>query len=192
MMREPVGLILAGGRATRMGGVPKAGVILDGRPLLDHCIARLAPQVRALAVNANDPFETSLPVLPDTMPGHLGPLAGILAGLDWAAAQGATHLVSVAVDTPFFPCDLVPQLIMAGASHASGMAIAATPDGDHGTFGIWPVVLRADLAAYLQDGGRKVRTFTDGQHAGRAHFADQVAFFNINTPDDLAKAETWM
>lgn len=188
-MREPVGIILAGGRGTRMGGVAKADVRLGGVRLLDHCFDRLDPQVSRLAVNANDPVETALPVVRDTLKGHLGPLAGILAGLDWAIATGATHMVSVAVDTPFFPCDLVPQLIMAGGG---GLAIAATADGDHGTFGLWPVTLRDPLAEFLDGGGRKVRAFMDAQNAAKVQFADPEAFFNINTPDDLAKAATWL
>lgn len=187
-MREPVGLILAGGRSTRMGGTPKADLMLGGIRLLDHCIARIEPQVAELALNSNTDIETNLQVLPDTMDGHLGPLAGVLAGLEWAQNAGATHLVSVAVDTPFFPCDLVPFLLMAGDEHPLGLAIASTPDGEHGTFGIWPVALRAELAAFLENGGRKVRAFTHAQNAACANFPDDAAFFNINTPEDLTKA----
>jgi len=191
-VREPVGLILAGGRGVRMGGVAKAGLMLGGRTLLTHCTARLDPQVCGVAVNTNAALDTTLPVVPDTMAGHLGPLAGILAGLDWARAQGATHMVSVAVDTPFFPCDLVPQLLLAGEGHAAGLAVAATTDGAQGTFGVWPVALQDALADFIANGGRRVRDFTEDQGAATADFPDPKAFFNINTPDDLAQAAAWL
>ncbi len=193
-MLEPHGIILAGGLGTRMGGVLKAEIKLGGRRLLDHAIARLDPQVRALAVNANEPVKTSLPCLPDTQAGHLGPLAGVLTGLHWAADNGATHVVSVAVDTPFFPCDLVPHLIAAGQSHPQGLAVAATSDGQHGTFGIWPVALREDLTAFLTHGGRKIRDWTTKHNAALAPFPDTTPalFFNINTPEDLSEAAKWI
>ena len=175
-----------------MGGVAKAGLMLGRRTLLSHCIARLDPQVRGVAVNSNAPLNTTLPVVPDTVAGHLGPLAGILAGLEWAASLGATHLVSVAVDTPFFPCDLVPQLLLAGEGHTTGLAIAASTDGAHGTFGVWPVALQHALADFIENGGRRVRDFTEDQGAATAYFPDPKAFFNINTPDDLAQAHAWM
>ncbi|WP_281984326.1 molybdenum cofactor guanylyltransferase MobA [Thalassorhabdomicrobium marinisediminis] len=190
-MREPFGLILAGGRGTRMGGVSKAGLLLGGESLLERVQARLAPQVTRIAVNANAPLRTPHPVIRDSLEGHFGPLAGVLTGLDWAAALGASHIVTVAVDTPFFPCDLVPRLLLAGGG---GLAIAETSDGEHGTFGLWPVSLRAPLAAYLEQGGRKVRTFTTAQGAALARFPDTTppAFFNINTPDDLTRAADWL
>lgn len=193
-MPKPCGLILAGGLGTRMGGVTKADVRLGGTRLLRLCEERLEPQVDGLAVNTNDPLETALPQLPDTMEGHLGPLAGILAGLDWAETRGHTHMVSVAVDTPFFPCDLVPYLQMAAEAHPLGLAIAATSEGEHGTFGSWPVALIPALTTFLQGGGRKVRAFTSLQNAALARFPDTTppAFFNINTPDDLAQAEGWL
>jgi len=191
-MREPVGLILSGGRGTRMGNVAKADLLLGDTRLLDRCIARLDPQVRAIAVNSNDPVTTQRPVIADTLQGHLGPLAGVLTGLEWAETQGASHAVSVAVDTPFFPCDLVPHLIMAGQSHPDGFAIAGTAAGDHATFGIWPVALRRRLEDFLTSGERKVRAFAQMQGAAKAMFPDEQAFFNINTPDDLAQAHRWL
>lgn len=190
-MREPVGVILAGGRGTRMGGVAKADVKLGDTRLLDLCIDRLDPQVSHLAVNANDPVGTRLPVIADTVAGHLGPLAGVLSGLIWGENVGATHIVTVAVDTPFFPCDLVPRLLMAGDG---GLAIATTPDGQQGTFGLWPVALQSALAEFLNDGGRKVRAFTQTHAAALAPFPETTppAFFNINTPDDLTQATGWI
>lgn len=190
-MREPIGLILAGGRGARMGDVAKADLQLGGRRLLDLCADRLEPQVSAMAVNSNNPINTGLQIIEDTMSGHLGPLAGVLAGLEWAQSIGETHIVTAAVDTPFFPCDLVPNLLMAGEG---GLAIAATSDGDHGTFGIWPVTLHTALATFLEGGGRKVRAFTTSHGAAIAMFPDTTppSFFNINTPDDLAQAALWM
>lgn len=191
-MREPLGLILAGGLARRMGGTPKHGLDLGGMSLMDHCTARLDPQVSAIAISANTPINTSHPVLKDTKSGYLGPLAGILAGLDWAHHQGGTHLVSVAVDTPFFPCDLVPRLILAGMDHPQGFAIATTAQGVHATFGLWPVSLRAPLLDFLNDGGRKLRIFTNDYSAAKAQFDDERSFFNINTPENLQQAASWM
>ena len=190
-MLEPAGLILAGGRSTRMG-TPKAQIALGEHTLLERCIDRLSPQVNRLAVNTNTTLPTDLPQIADTMDGHLGPLAGILAGLIWAKDQGAQHMVSVAVDTPFFPCDLVPHLLM--AADDTGLAIASTADGEHGTFGLWPVSLITPLTAFLTDGGRKVRTFTQSQNAKLAPFHDTTppAFFNINTPADLQQAAAWL
>ncbi|MEL6609108.1 MAG: molybdenum cofactor guanylyltransferase MobA [Pseudomonadota bacterium] len=195
-MQQPVGVILAGGQATRMGGGDKARLMLGGQSLLARVRDRLEPQVAALALNANgdaDRFaDTGLPVVGDSVAGFAGPLAGVLAGLDWAAGQGAVHVVSVAADTPFFPCDLVPRLMMAAGP--SGLALAATPRGDghpglHPTFGLWPVSLRDDLRAALEAGTRKVLAWTDRHDAGVATWPDEAAFFNVNTPQDLATAE---
>ena len=106
-MREPLGLILAGGLGTRMGGTLKADVSLGGVTLLARAIERLEPQVAGVVVNSNAPITPKLPVVADATREHLGPLAGILAGLDWAREHDATHIVSVAVDTPFFPCSTI-------------------------------------------------------------------------------------
>ncbi|SFD55758.1 molybdenum cofactor guanylyltransferase [Sulfitobacter brevis] len=197
-MKQPLGVILAGGQATRMGGGDKGLLPLKGGTLLSSVIARLAPQVATVALNANgDPVRFAhldLPVLPDSIEGFVGPLAGVLAGLDWAAAQGADTIVTAAADTPFFPCDLVPQLLLASEGMDHPLALAATPDAERGkarhpTFGIWPVALRDDLRAALAGGLRKVVLWTD-QHGGRtAMFPDEAAFFNVNTPEDLARAE---
>lgn len=193
-MREPFGLILAGGRGTRMGGVAKADLMLGEQSLLLRCAERLEPQVRKLGVNTNDTIYSKWDVVPDTMTGRLGPLAGILAGLGWAQSQGASHIVSVAVDTPFFPCDLVPRLLMASKGHEDGLVVAATSDGEHGTFGLWSVEIKDQLAAFLEKGGRKVRDFTHAHNAAIAHFPDTIppTFFNINTPDDLEQARAWL
>lgn len=196
-MTAPLGVILAGGQATRMGGGDKGLRVVAGQRLLDHVTARLGPQVAGMALNANgDPARFDgfgLPVLPDSLPGWPGPLAGVLAGLDWAARQGADAVVSVAADTPFFPRDLVARL--QSVVGPSGLALAATREGDrlwrHPTFGLWPVALREDLRAALEGGLRKVVLWTDRHGAGTAEFgtAPFDPFFNINTPEDIETAE---
>ncbi|MFT6675461.1 MAG: molybdopterin-guanine dinucleotide biosynthesis protein A [Sulfitobacter sp.] len=200
-MKQPLGVILAGGLASRMGGGDKGLLALRGQSLLDRVIERLQPQVADLALNANgDPVRfaaLNLPVLADSIEGYAGPLAGVLAGLDWAAEQGAESIVTAAADTPFFPCDLVPHLLLKSEGMAQPLVLAATPDAKRGTarhptFGLWPVALRDDLRAALHGGLRKVVLWTD-QHGGRtALFPDEQAFFNVNTPEDLAKAEAML
>lgn len=200
-MKQPLGVILAGGQATRMGGGDKGLLTLGGETLLARVIDRLSPQVDGLALNANGDaarfVDLDLPVLSDSIDGFLGPLAGVLAGLDWAATQGADTIVTAAADTPFFPCDLVPQLLLRNEGMVHPLVLAATPDPQRGTarhptFGLWPVALRDDLRAALAGGLRKVILWTD-QHSGReALFPDENAFFNVNTPQDLAHAETML
>ncbi|MBW4972690.1 molybdenum cofactor guanylyltransferase MobA [Roseovarius mucosus] len=205
-MTEPLGVILAGGQATRMGGGDKGLLALDERPILAHVIDRLAPQVGAMALNANgEPARFAafgLPVLPDPIPGFAGPLVGVLAGLDWAAGQGADSIVTVAADTPFFPTDLVAHLAQTGEGMARPLVLAATPRGDtetksmsgsglirHPTFGLWPTALRHDLRAALLDGLRKVVLWTDKHDGREAVFDDALdPFFNVNTPEDLDAA----
>ncbi len=192
-MKQPLGVILAGGQARRMGGGDKALLNLNGKTLLDHAIARLAPQVAGLALNANGDAARfarfNLPVLADSIEGFAGPLAGILAGLDWAADEGADSIVSVAVDTPFFPCDLVPHLLLASEGMANPLVLAETENGRHPTFGLWPVALRDDLRAALKGGLRKVVQWTDAHGGREALFPGPGGpFFNVNTPEDLEQA----
>ncbi|MCF6232896.1 MAG: molybdenum cofactor guanylyltransferase MobA [Rhodobacteraceae bacterium] len=199
-MKQPLGVILAGGLARRMGGGDKGLLPLGATTLLAHVIDRLEPQVAGLALNANGDATRfagfGLPVVADSIDGFAGPLAGVLAGLDWAADQGADTIVTAAADTPFFPCDLVPRLLLASEGMDRPLVLAATPDERRGgvrhpTFGLWPVALRDDLRAALQDGLRKVVLWSD-QHGGReALFTQQGIdpFFNVNTPDDLVQAE---
>jgi molybdenum cofactor guanylyltransferase len=195
---KPLGVILAGGRATRMGGGDKGLRVVGDRRLIDHVLKRLRPQVAEIAINANgDPSrfaEFSLPVLADSIAGHPGPLAGVLAGLDWAAGQGARSIVTVAADTPFFPRDLVARL--QDAAGPEGLALAASRDAEgawqrHPTFGLWPVALNEDLRAALRGGLRKIVLWTDRHVAGQADFeSDPIdPFFNVNTPEDIARAE---
>lgn len=204
-MKEVLGVILAGGQATRMGGGDKCLLEIGERSLLDHVISRLSPQVSGMALNANgsaarfDAF--GLPVVADSIAGFPGPLAGVLAGLDWAAEQGASAIVTVAADTPFFPNDLVARFEAETTDMGHPLVLAATPRGlektksmsrsglvRHPTFGLWPVALRDDLRSALEDGVSKVVIWTE-RHGGReAVFDDSDAFFNVNTPEDLQAA----
>ena len=195
-MQQPVGVILAGGLATRMGGGDKGRLMLGGRSLFAHVIDRIAPQVAELALSANGDAarfgDLGLPVLRDSVAGYPGPLAGVLAGLDWAAGQGATHVVSVAADTPFLPEDLVPRLLLAAEGGAPVVMAASEMEGRlvrQPTFGLWSVNLRGDLRDALARGVRKVGQWAGEQGAALAPFpAGRVnPFFNINTAEDLAR-----
>ncbi len=194
-MTAPLGVILAGGQARRMGGGDKGLLMLGGKPILAHVIDRLSPQVAGLALNANgDParFDAfGLLVLPDSIAEFPGPLAGVLAGLDWAADKGATHIVTAAADTPFFPADLVPCLMLAAETEGKPIALARTENGRHPTFGLWPVSLRDDLRRALENGVRKVVQWTDSHGTAMADFpvSGFDPFFNVNTPEDLAEAQ---
>ena len=188
------GVILAGGLARRMGGRDKAFLSLGGGTLLDRALARLGPQVDALAINSNgDPAafaDHDAPLVPDLDDSRAGPLAGVLAGLTHAEGAGASHVVTVAVDTPFFPSDLVERLRAAAQGGGVPLACAATGERTHPVFGLWPVALRADLAQALADGERKVDRWTARHGCAVARWdADPFdPFFNVNTPDDLARA----
>ncbi len=194
---RPPAVILAGGQGRRMGHADKALCLLAGKPLLDHVIARLAPQCDRLALSANGDAARfarfGLPVLPDATPDHPGPLAGLLAGMDWAAADGASAILSVAVDTPFLPPDLAARL---AAAAGQGAAIAASPDASgqmraHPTAGLWPVHARADLRAALAAGHRRLMAWAEAQNAVQVPFEAHPLdpFFNLNTPADVALAE---
>ena len=184
------GVILAGGAARRMGGQDKAMVRLAGQSLISHVLARLDPQVERLAISANGDaarFGRGFAVLPDDT-SH-GPLSGVLAALDWAAPLGATAVVSVAVDTPFFPADLVAQLCLAAEQSSGGVAVAVSGGIDHPTFALWPVGLRGDLRDFLTSGSKtRVMDFARKHGAARATFGNDAAFMNVNTPEDLAIA----
>jgi len=199
-----LGVILAGGLATRMGGGDKCLLMAGGRSLLAHAIDRLRPQVDGLILNANgDPARFAgfgLPVVADSVAGFAGPLAGVLAGMEAAAARGASHIVTVAGDTPFFPGDLAARLRDAAQAEGKPLACAAAPEGgrlwDHPTFGLWPVALAADLRAALEGGVRKVVLWTGRHGCARAVFDPGAPdgsgidpFFNVNTPADLTEAD---
>jgi len=191
----PPAVILAGGLARRMGGGDKPLMSLGGRPLLRHILDRIWPQASGLALNANgDPARYrsfDLPILPDSVAGRPGPLAGILAALDWAAGQAQSHVLTVPGDTPFLPHDLMARLAAAVAAGASA-AIATSGGRRHPIAGLWPVTAREDLRrAVTEEGLRRVEDWVGRLGAVPIDFAiDPVdPFFNLNTPEDVAVAE---
>jgi molybdenum cofactor guanylyltransferase len=196
-----VGLLLAGGRSRRMGGGDKALRRLGDVTLLDRVIERLRPQVDALVLNANgDPVRFAsfaLPVVPDSLPGFAGPLAGVLAGLDWAAAErpDCGYVVSVATDAPFLPADLVARLAEGRQEAGADLACAASGGRTHPVFGLWPVGLREDLRRALVDQEiRKVDLFTARYRLAVVPFphAPVDPFFNANRPEDFEAAAALM
>lgn len=193
----PTGLILAGGLARRMGGGDKPLQHLAGRPILAHVVERLRGQCGSLLLNANgDPARFAafgLPVVVDTVPGYAGPLAGILAGLDWLAAERPDEdwLVSVAADTPFVPADLVARLQAARAAAGTPLACAASGGRQHHAIALWPVALREELRAALVAGERRLGLWAARHGVAAAEWPTEPVdpFFNINTPEELAGAE---
>lgn len=193
-----LGVLLAGGQSRRMGGGDKCLRPLGGRPILARIIERVAPQVRRLVINANgDPArfaEFGLPVVPDTVEGFAGPLAGVLAGLDWAAvnAPDCPYIATVPTDAPFLPADLVARLWAAIADDGADLACAASGGQTHPVVGLWPVRLRDDLRrAMIVEGIRKVDLWTAGHRLVTVTFAAAPVdpFLNVNRPEDLAEAE---
>ena len=192
------GVILAGGLSRRMGGGDKGLRLLAGRPILDHVIDRARLQVGPLVLNANGDAKRfaacGLPVVADGVDGFAGPLAGVLAGLDWAAdhAPGCTHLASFACDAPFLPEDLVDRLATALNDQDADLACAQSGGRAHPVFGLWPLSLREDLRqAMVEEGIRKVDVWTARHHLVHVDFADEPLdpFFNANRPEDLEAAE---
>lgn len=188
-------VVLAGGLSRRMGGGDKALLPFGPSTVLSAVLARLGPQAGPLAINANgDPGRLApygLPVLPDPVEGHPGPLAGILAAMLWARKLGAVAVLTVPGDAPFLPLDLVPRLARAGAP-----AIAASQGRPHPVAGLWPVALAEALHADLLRGTRKVGLFA---HAQGARVVDLPVppggpdpFLNLNTPEDLVLAARWL
>ena len=197
-MPDIVGLILAGGRSSRMGGGDKTILPIRGSPMIQIVADRLRRQVDQIAISSNqDPVGfpvLGLPVLADSITDFQGPLAGILTGLEWATSVQAARLLTVAGDTPFFPPDLAKRL-MSGAP-TGNIVIAGSQSGLHPVFALWPTALAKDLRGHLETGAtRKVLAFIDRYPHATVTF-DSVdlpggpidPFFNINTPDDLAEA----
>ncbi|MEQ8326920.1 MAG: molybdenum cofactor guanylyltransferase MobA [Parvibaculum sp.] len=203
---QVAGVLLAGGLSRRMGGGDKCLRELGGRPILAHIIARAAPQVGALVLNANgaparfDAF--GLPVAADVVEGYAGPLAGVLTGLDWAAenAPGARWLASFACDAPFFPTDMVARLLAAIEAEDADLACAVTHGRSHPVFGLWPLRLRGDLRrAMIEEEIRKVDLWTGRYKLVEVAFADAASpagpldpFFNTNRPEDLEQAAGYL
>jgi molybdenum cofactor guanylyltransferase len=199
-----VGVLLAGGKSSRMGGGDKCLRPLGGKPILTRIIDRLRPQVSDIVINANgDPARFAafgLPVVSDSVAGYQGPLAGVHAALEWVKANrpGVEHVVTVATDTPFFPNDLVQRLLEA-TSDASGFRVAQSEMGVHPVIGLWPIGLSEALETSLKRGERKVTAWTKDHGAVPVFFSPVEVggksidpFFNINAPDDLAAAEVFL
>jgi molybdopterin-guanine dinucleotide biosynthesis protein A len=192
------GLVLAGGLARRMGGGDKAMIRIGGETILERALARVAPQCVGMLINANgDPTRFArfgLPVVADDVSGFAGPLAGILAGLDWLAANAPTiaWLASVPGDCPFLPRDLVARLHAARAAAGVPLACAKSGDWRHPVVGLWPVGLREDMRRALVDEGlRKIEAWTARHGVGLAEWPAEPVdpFFNVNTPEDAAQAQ---
>jgi molybdopterin-guanine dinucleotide biosynthesis protein A len=192
-----LGLILAGGLARRMGGGDKPRTTIGGATILSRVLERMRAQCPRLVLNANgDPSrfaDTGLPVIADDVPDFAGPLAGVLAGLDWAAehAPEFESIVSVPGDCPFLPRDLVVRLHRARREQGMPLACARSGEWRHPVVALWPVALRADLrAALTQEGLRKIEVWTARHGIALANWpTDPVdPFFNVNTPEDAAAA----
>ncbi len=196
--RSVVGVVLAGGLSRRMGGGDKGLRDLAGRPMLAHVIDRLAPQVGRLILNANgDPGRFAafgLAVVPDTVGGFAGPLAGVLAGMRWAVANApqARWIATAPGDAPLLPHDFVQRLASAVADKDRGIALAESGGRLHPVGGLWPVALADDLEAALATGVRKVLDWADSRRVVPVPFAsvriggvEADPFLNANTPDEL-------
>ena len=192
------GIVLAGGQGRRMGGVDKGLQLLRGKPMVEWVLARLAPQVAEIIVNANQNIESYKKyghrVVRDEIAGFAGPLAGVLTALDWTAANAPAidWVASFPTDAPFFPEDLVARLADAIAHQGADLACATSDGQIHSVFALWPVKLRGDLRRALVDEAiRTVARWTDRYKLARVDFPCQPfdPFFNINRPENLAEAE---
>jgi molybdopterin-guanine dinucleotide biosynthesis protein A len=190
--------VLAGGLARRMGGGDKARIAIGGVPILNRVLACLAPQCTSLVINANgDPArfaDAKLPVVADSVPDFAGPLAGILAGLDWAALHRpeCEWLASVPGDCPFLPNDLVARLHAARVAARAPLACARSGEWRHPVVGLWPLALRDDLRrALVAEGLRKIEIWTARHGIAIADWPAKPVdpFFNVNTPEDAAQAQ---
>lgn len=191
MPPDTFGVILAGGLARRMGGGDKPLRALGGRPMLDHVIARLAPQCASLAINANGDAARfaayALPILPDTLPENPGPLAGILAAME---ASPLPWIVTAPGDSPFLPHDLVARLHAAREAAGAPMACAASAGHTHPPIALWPRALAAELRAAIEAGERKIDRWTARHGVATATWPSEPfdPFFNANTPEELEEA----
>lgn len=189
------GLVLAGGRGSRMGGVDKGLQPLDGVPMALHTLRRLAPQTGALLLNANRNLDAyaafNVPVISDDVPDFAGPLAGMLAGLEHCQTA---WMITSPCDTPFLPPDLVARLARAIDAGHGELAIPVTVGADgkrqvQPAFCLMPVTVRDSLRAYLEQGGRKIETWAATHRLAEVPFDDAAAFDNINTLDELRAHE---
>lgn len=194
-MNSCIGIILAGGLARRMGGGDKPLLEIGGRPILAHVIERLAPQCATLAINANGDLTRfaafGLPVVADGVEGFAGPLAGVLAGMDFAATVGAKYVLSAPGDTPFLPRDLVARLAAARARTDAEIAVAASGARSHHTVALWPAALREPLRrALVEEGERRVSAFIARYPNVVVEWSTEShdPFFNVNRPEDIERA----
>ena len=197
MTIETFGLVLAGGLARRMGGGDKALIRIGNQTILERTLARLTPQVSGAVLNANGDLarfaSSGLPVVADSVPDFAGPLAGILAGLDWVAANkpGVEWVVSVPGDCPFLPRDLVAKLHAAREREDKALACAHSGDWRHPVVGLWQVALCEDLRhAITVEDLRKIEVWTARHGVALADWPVEPVdpFFNVNTPEDVEKA----
>ena len=194
---KPIGLILAGGLARRLGGLDKGLIEVEGRPILARLVERLAPQCAALLLNANGDaarfVSFGLPVIEDEIGGFAGPLAGVLAGMDYAATRfpSAQNLLSVPADTPFIPADLAARLEAARDASGARIAVAASAGRSHHAVALWPLALADDLRQVLSQGERRVSGFIARYENAEADWPAEAydPFFNVNRPEDLSEAE---
>ncbi|MDH3229408.1 MAG: molybdenum cofactor guanylyltransferase MobA [Alphaproteobacteria bacterium] len=193
-----VGVLLAGGLSRRMGGRDKMLRRIGGETILSRVIARMAPQTRSLLLNANgDPARFAafgLPVAPDTIEGHAGPLAGVLTGMEWAAthAPDCPWVLTAPTDAPFLPDNFAARMLAAVDAQRADMACASSGGRSHPVCGLWPVRLAAELRhAMTEEHIRKVDVWTARyKHAVVDWPTDPVdPFFNANRPEDLTEAE---
>jgi molybdopterin-guanine dinucleotide biosynthesis protein A len=192
-----IGCILCGGKSRRMGGTDKALLDLNGTALLEHVASRLHGQVVQSVLSVNEPSglheSLGLPMLTDELEGHLGPLAGVHSSLNWVRQNtpDVSDVVTVAVDTPFFPTDLVETLAASRIANAGAPIICSSGGRHHFAFGLWPVALADPLKEYLLEGGRSIKGFFKDYPPVIVEFELQNAvdpFFNINTPEDIPVA----
>lgn len=199
---DVVGVLLAGGRSSRMGGGDKCLLPLAGQPMLARIIDRLRPQVSDLVINANGNLARfaafDLPVIEDRLEGQAGPLAGVHAGIEWARSKRpqSRFIVTAATDTPFFPADIIARFRAAIGDAEPRLLVARSEEGVHPVFGLWPVSLAPALEASVKTGLRKVQAWVADHDAEQIFFpAMDIGglkvdpFFNINRPQDLAEAE---
>lgn len=189
-----IAAILAGGLARRLGGGDKSLRLVAGRPILDHIVERLRPQCGHVLLNANgDPDRFAgygLTIVPDDVPGHAGPLAGLLAVLDHLRLQcpDASELLTVPGDTPFLPRDLVRRLSQARATEAT-ISCAASGGRRHPVIGLWPVSIREDLRDAVQRGDLSIGRFAARYPLALVEWEGPDPFLNVNTAEDLREAE---
>ena len=194
-----LGVILAGGQAQRMGGIDKGRLKIGDASILEIIIKCLNFQLDKIVLNANGDLtrfsDLEIDVIPDTIKGYVGPLAGILSGLRFAEQNGFSSILTVASDTPFFPVDLLSKLSNVSPQQSALISIAATEQKDklirHPTFGLWSVSLADDLEKNIHSGVRKIVLLADKHSAKTVLFpsSEYDPFFNINTQGDLEEAQ---